>query len=202
VCAFDRHGISILIFLKAPRTIRYVQVKYHVHAAPSSVLPRIRASFAWSSRTGLDLRALGGRAAWERAKPSSRSVRRKTTDPGRRLPWIPAAGIIAEYLDRCTATGADERRLLTGLDERAHRGAPADCVVQRQFLRGGLRPCWLTPSAIYKIRFMAAGEMARCGPAADVDPRGRSRSYVRYHLAYIGLVWAQTLNFLAGDLPR
>ena len=89
---------------------------------------------------GLDVRLVEERV-WER-REAFLALNPAGTTPvlmseGR--PAIPGAGIIAEYLDE--TYGAEHRRppAVAVRDGGAHRSAPADGVVQREILRGGLQ---------------------------------------------------------------
>ena len=142
---------------------------------------------------GLDLRLVEERA-WER-REAFLALNPAGTTPvliAEGYPAIPGVGIIAEYLDE--VHGPERRRAAAaaGLDGRAHRGAPADGVVQRQILRGGLQ----SAGDRAHLQALHGEENGGGAPAADVIRAAKVN--VRYHLAYIGWL-AQTRNFLAGD---
>src|ERR1700692_844751 len=142
---------------------------------------------------GLDLRLVEERA-WER-REAFLALNPAGTTPvlvaeGR--PAIPAAGIIAEYLDESHGAAMGERRLLpSGMNERIEvRRLMA--WFNEKFFEEASHP--LVNERIYK-RFMREDDGGG-PPAADVIRAAKAN--VRYHLAYIGWL-ARTRNFLAGD---
>ncbi|MDO9058505.1 MAG: glutathione S-transferase family protein [Bradyrhizobium sp.] len=142
---------------------------------------------------GLDLKLVEERA-WER-REAFLALNPAGSTPvliAERLPPIPGAGIIAEYLDETHGAAQDERRLMPT--------APGERIEVRRlmawfndkFFEEASNP--LVTERIYK-RFMDEQDGGGA-PAADVIRAAKVN--VRYHLAYIGWL-AKTRNYLAGD---
>lgn len=142
---------------------------------------------------GLDLRLVEERV-WER-REAFLALNPAATTPvliAERLPSIPGAGIIAEYLDETHGGGLDERRLLpTSPGERIEVRRLMGWFNDK-FFEEASNP--LVTERIYK-RFMDEQDGGGA-PAADVIRAAKAN--VRYHLAYIGWL-AKTRNYLAGD---
>jgi len=114
--------------------------------------------------------AAGGRAGLGTARGVSGAQSGSTTPvliaEGR--PAIPGAGIIAEYLDETMARSWKSAGCCRP-QWRAHRGAPADGMVQRQVFEEASHP--LVTERIYK-RFMNEDDGGGA-PAMDVSERPR-----------------------------
>ena len=142
---------------------------------------------------GLDLKLVEERA-WER-REAFLALNPAGSTPvliAERLPPIPGAGIIAEFIDETHGAEQGERRLLPK--------APGERIEVRRlmawfndkFFEEASNP--LVTERIYK-RFMDEQDGGGA-PAADVIRAAKVN--VRYHLAYIGWL-AKTRNYLAGD---
>ena len=141
----------------------------------------------------LDLRLVDERA-WER-REAFLALNPAGSTPvliAERLPPIPGAGIIAEFIDETHGAEQGERRLLPT--------APGERIEVRRlmawfndkFFEEASGP--LVTERIYK-RFMDEQDGGGA-PAADVIRAAKAN--VRNHLAYIGWL-AKTRNYLAGD---
>ena len=142
---------------------------------------------------GLDLKLVEERA-WER-REAFLALNPAATTPvlvTERLPPVPGAAIIAEYLDEAHGASMGNKRLMpTTLAERVEvRRLMA--WFNEKFFEEASNP--LVTERIYK-RFMSEGNG---GGPPSVDVIRAAKANVRYHLAYIGWL-AQTRNFLAGD---
>ena len=141
----------------------------------------------------LDLRLVDERA-WER-REAFLALNPAGSTPvliAERLPPIPGAGIIAEFIDETHGAEQGERRLLpTAAGERIEvRRLMA--WFNEKFFEEASNP--LVTERIYK-RFMDEQDGGGA-PAADVIRAAKAN--VRNHLAYIGWL-AKTRNYLAGD---
>ena len=142
---------------------------------------------------GLDLRLVEERA-WER-REAFLALNPAGATPvliAERLPPIPGAGIIAEYLDETHGAGQNERRLLPTSQGERIEVRRLMAWFNDKFFEEASNP--LVTERIYK-RFMDEQDGGGA-PAADVIRAAKVN--VRYHLAYIGWL-AKTRNYLAGD---
>jgi glutathione S-transferase len=142
---------------------------------------------------GLDLRLVEERA-WER-REAFLALNPAGATPvliAERLPPIPGAGIIADYLDETHGAGQDERRLLPTSPGERIEVRRLMAWFNDKFFEEASNP--LVTERIYK-RFMNEQDGGGA-PAADVIRAAKVN--VRYHLAYIGWL-AKTRNYLAGD---
>ena len=142
---------------------------------------------------GLDLRLVEERA-WER-REAFLALNPAGSTPvliAERLPPIPGAGIIAEYLDETHGAEQDERRLLPTSPGERIEVRRLMAWFNDKFFEEASNP--LVTERIYK-RFMDEQDGGGA-PAADVIRAAKVN--VRYHLAYIGWL-AKTRNYLAGD---
>lgn len=142
---------------------------------------------------GLDSRLVEERV-WER-REAFVALNPAATTPvmvSERLPPIPGATIIAEYLDETYGEALGDRRLLPVV--------PADRIEVRRlmswfndkFYDEAAGP--LVTERIYK-RYMS---VEQGGGAPSTEVLRAAKTNIRYHLAYIGWL-ARTRNFLAGD---
>ena len=142
---------------------------------------------------GLDLRLVEERA-WER-REAFLALNPAATTPvliAERLPPIPGAGIIAEYLDETHGAAQAERRLMPAAAGERIEVRRLMSWFNDKFFEEASSP--LVTERIYK-RFMNEQDGGGA-PAADVIRAAKAN--VRYHLAYIGWL-AKTRNYLAGD---
>ena len=142
---------------------------------------------------GLDLKLVEERA-WER-REAFLALNPAGSTPvliAERLPPIPGAGIIAEYLDETHGAEQDERRLLPTSPGERIEVRRLMAWFNDKFFEEASNP--LVTERIYK-RFMDEQDGGGA-PAADVIRAAKVN--VRYHLAYIGWL-AKTRNYLAGD---
>ena len=142
---------------------------------------------------GLDLKLVEERA-WER-REAFLALNPAGATPvliAERLPPIPGAGIIAEYLDETHGAEQDERRLLPTSPGERIEVRRLMAWFNDKFFEEASNP--LVTERIYK-RFMDEQDGGGA-PAADVIRAAKVN--VRYHLAYIGWL-AKTRNYLAGD---
>ncbi len=142
---------------------------------------------------GLDLKLVEERA-WER-REAFLALNPAGATPvliAERLPPIPGAGIIAEYLDETHGAGQEERRLLPTSPGERIEVRRLMAWFNDKFFEEASNP--LVTERIYK-RFMDEQDGGGA-PAADVIRAAKVN--VRYHLAYIGWL-AKTRNYLAGD---
>jgi glutathione S-transferase len=142
---------------------------------------------------GLDLRLVEERV-WER-REAFLALNPAGTTPvliADRIPAVPGASVIVEYLDETHGAAMDKRRLMpTTVAERIEvRRLLA--WFNEKFFEEASNP--LVTERIYK-RFMSEDDGGGA-PAAEVIRAAKAN--VRYHLAYIGWL-AQTRNYLAGD---
>ena len=103
---------------------------------------RIRASFAWRWAN------TASTCAWWKSGPGSGAKGFSLLNPAAATPVlmaegfppIPGAGDHRRISRRDARPGGGRAAAVAGLDGRARRGAPADGLVQRKVLRGGLEP--------------------------------------------------------------
>jgi glutathione S-transferase len=142
---------------------------------------------------GLDLRLVDERA-WER-REAFLALNPAGSTPvliAERLPPIPGAGIIAEFIDETHGAEQGERRLLPKAPGERIEVRRLMAWFNEKFFEEGSNP--LVTERIYK-RFMDEQDGGGA-PAADVIRAAKVN--VRNHLAYIGWL-AKTRNYLAGD---
>ena len=141
----------------------------------------------------LDLRLVDERA-WER-REAFLALNPAGSTPvliAERLPPIPGAGIIAEFIDETHGAEQGERRLLPTTPGERIEVRRLMAWFNDKFFEEASNP--LVTERIYK-RFMDEQDGGGA-PAADVIRAAKAN--VRNHLAYIGWL-AKTRNYLAGD---
>jgi glutathione S-transferase len=144
---------------------------------------------------GLDLRLVEERS-WDR-REAFLALNPAGNTPvlvAERLPPIPGASVIAEYLDEAHGAEMGIKRLMPETAAERIEVRRLMSWFNEKFFEEASHP--LVSERIYK-RFMS--EENGGGPPSP-DVMRAAKANVRYHLAYIGWL-AQTRNFLAGDKP-